>query len=795
MSELSERFLTLRHKILESKYSHLNEPQREAVFTTEGPLLILAGAGSGKTTVLINRAACLLRYGSAYYSEQLPGGLSEGDVAFLQDYLDGKESGEDAEAKANALLRVNVPQPWQIMTITFTNKAAGELKQRLGDMLGEKGCDIWAMTFHASCARILRRDAERLGFTSRFTIYDTDDQKRMIKSVMQDLNIDTRNMTEKSVMAEISRAKDRLMSPSQFEATVGSDYRLLQISQIYTAYQKKLRLNDAMDFDDLLYNTVALFEQESEVLEYYQRRFRYIMVDEYQDTNYAQYRLIKLLAGGEGNLCVVGDDDQSIYKFRGATIENILNFEKHYPDARIIRLEQNYRSTTNILDAANSVIANNAGRHEKKLWSANEAGEQVNVFSADSEYGEADYIVARVGEWVTGGGHYSDCAVLYRMSALSNVIENKLMRAEIPYKVVAGRKFYDRKEIRDAIAYLSVINNPADEVRLARIINEPKRGIGAPTVRNASEIATGLGISTFEVLGTADQYALLTRSSEKLMGFHDMMTELIELEEDDELPLAQLLEETLQRTGYIKNLLANDVKSAERIENLRELESSLSRYQEERGEEATLQGFLEEVALITDIDAMDENADCVSLMTLHAAKGLEFPMVFIAGVENGIFPSNLTLESKEELEEDRRLAYVGITRAKKSLHLMHCSHRTMFGHTVRNMRSMYIDEIDPALIKQRGGHKPRPTETFEQRKKQPPKVSETVVNAHRISINDTPQRSGEQFCSGDTVRHRIFGEGTVLSAKSMGNDTLLEIDFGAKGTKKLMANFAGLKKQ
>ena len=795
MTKLSERFIQARQRIMREEFASLNDPQREAVFTTEGPLLILAGAGSGKTTVLINRAASLLKYGQAYFSDVLPFGVSESDIAFLEGF-DAAVATDEEKSRAVELLRVEPPHPWQIMAITFTNKAAGELKQRLSDMLGDEGSGIWAMTFHASCARMLRRDADVLGYTSRFVIYDTDDQKRMIKAVMRDLSIDDRNLPEKAVINEISHAKDSMIGFEEFTRSAAADFRMEQIARIYTEYQRRLCAADAMDFDDLLFNTVRLLESSDEVLDYYRRRFRYIMVDEYQDTNKAQYRFIRLLAGERGNLCVVGDDDQSIYKFRGATIENILSFEKQFRNASIIRLEQNYRSTKTILDAANSVISHNTGRHAKKLWTEGEVGDKIVVFNADGERDEAEFIAARIGEWVTGGGRYSDCAVLYRMSALSSVIENQLMRGGIPYRVVAGRKFYDRKEIRDAIAYLSVISNPADDVRLSRIINEPKRGIGDVTFRRAQEIAAGLGLTAFEVLGTADQYAGLSHAAPKLMAFHDMIQELTELSEQPDADLGALLETTLSRTGYTDALLQSDDKAQERIENLEELTSTLIRYQEENEEEATLQDFLEDIALITDIDSYDEDADCVSLMTLHAAKGLEFPVVFIPGAENGIFPGMLTMASPDEVEEDRRLAYVGITRAKKKLFMTHCTYRTLFGHSVHNPRSMYIDEIDPSLIDSRGGRKPQPRSTYEERQRKP-HTNPDIEQSRRITVG-AHAGSGTGFAAGDRVKHRKYGEGTILSAHEMGSDTMLEIEFDVetegKTIRKLMANFAGLKK-
>ncbi len=795
MTSLEIRFIEARKKAMQREFSRMNNEQMDAVFTTEGPLLILAGAGSGKTTVLINRAANLLKYGRAYYSENIPYGLSEDDVDFLERYADGIERGMDADDRAVELMAENPPRAWQLMAITFTNKAAGELKERLINMLGEEGGEVWAMTFHASCARMLRRDADRLGYESSFTIYDTDDQKRMIKACMNELNIDEKNLPIKSVINEISHAKDSMIDPAGYESKAGSDLRLKQIAKIYSLYQKKLRDANAMDFDDLLFNTVLLLERNEDVRDYYQRRFRYIMVDEYQDTNHAQYRMVRLLADGHRNLCVVGDDDQSIYKFRGATIENILGFEKHYPDARIIRLEQNYRSTQTILDAANSVIAHNQGRHSKKLWTSNDKGSPVVVFSAPDERAEAAFISTTITEHVAAGGKYSDCAVLYRANSLSSPIENHMMRAGIPYRVVAGRKFYDRKEIRDAIAYLSVINNPADEVRLSRIVNEPKRGIGDRSIQLASEIAATLGISMFEVFGTADQYASLSRAANNLKKFYNMMCELIEAAEDPEIGLADLLDMVLDKSGYTLAMLASDEKAADRIENLKELGSTMLRYEEENGDETTLGGYLEDVALVTDIDAYDDDADCVSLMTLHAAKGLEFPVVFIPGTEEGIFPNLNTMLDAAEIEEDRRLAYVGITRAKKQLYITHAESRILYGQTQRNKLSRYAGEIDGSLVEHKGLTQRNSSVSASDFTNRRADSRASAMNSTRVTAGNgaAPSSSGG-FRAGDKVKHRVFGEGTVISASPMGNDTLLDIDFPKVGKKKLMANFAGLKK-
>ncbi len=807
MSDLISRYSAVKGRILNAEFARMNDRQRQAVFATEGAVLILAGAGSGKTTVLINRAANLLRYGKAAQSDRTPAGLTESDVLFLEDYSSSADHTEEERSRTARLIAVDAPLPWQLMAITFTNKAAGELKQRLCDMLGDAGNEVWAMTFHSSCSRILRRYADRLGYTNAFAIYDTDDQKRVIKAVMNELGIDDKAVQPKWVINEISRAKDALEDWEAYADRVGTvDFRASAAAKVYRSYQKKLADSNAMDFDDLLFNTVRLFEENEDVLEYYQRRFRYIMVDEYQDTNHAQYRLIKLLASGHGNLCVVGDDDQSIYKFRGATIENILGFEKDYRSARVIRLEQNYRSTQTILDAANSVIKNNKGRHSKELWTENGKGDKVTVFTAADERAEAKFIAETVTSHAAAGGKYSDCAVLYRASSLSSAIENHLMRAGIPYKVLAGRKFYDRKEIRDALAYLNVINNPADEVRLTRIVNEPKRGIGERTIEQASQIAAGLGISLFEVLNSAENYAALSRAAKNLKPFCAMIREFADMAYDPEVRLGDLLNDVLDRSGYITALKASDDNAEERIENLRELASTLTRYQEEQGEEATLGGYLEDVALITDIDAYDQSTDCVSLMTLHAAKGLEFPVVFIPGAEDGIFPNMTSMMDPAELEEDRRLAYVGITRAKKKLYFTHARMRMLYGRTQANPLSRYVGEIDPSLIDAQGGEQAQPLQSSDRGgysgSYQRPGASgahsfgagASAAPAKAGSFTGGGQKTGASFKPGDRVKHRVFGEGDVLSASAMGGDTLLEINFDRVGSKKLMANFAGLKK-
>ena len=735
---------------MKEKLERMNPKQLEAVLHTEGPLLILAGAGSGKTTVLINRIAYIIDQGLA--------------------------------------------KPWQILAITFTNKAAGELKDRLAAMLGDTGGDVWAATFHSTCARILRRDGDRIGYSNHFTVYDTDDSKRLIKDCQKALNIDDKMISHKSILSEISHAKDSMLSPADYQSAAGNDFRLAKIGSVYELYQKRLREADAMDFDDLLGNTVELFRQCPEVLEYYQNRFRYIMVDEYQDTNQVQYEFVRLLAQKSKNLCVVGDDDQSIYKFRGATIENIMSFEKSYPSAAVIRLEQNYRSTQNILNAANEVISNNEERKGKKLWTQNPEGDKIQVHTSYNEQEEAGFVANTILEQVGKGRKYSDFAVLYRMNSQSNILEKVFVKSGIPYRIIGGHRFYERREIRDMIAYLSVINNPADEIRLRRIVNQPKRSIGDKTIATASEIAGALGESLLEILGRADEFDSLRRASVKLKAFYDMMQELIAANDDENVSLHELYELILEKTGYIEALRAEKEESETRIENINELASNLLKFQEENREEATLSAFLEEVSLMTDIDNYDETADTVVMMTMHSAKGLEFPVVFLPGFEEGIFPGLQAIYDPSEIQEERRLCYVAITRAKECLYLLNADSRMLFGSTSRNRPSRFSLEIPLDLIdktRDQDWKKPdsgmrMPVAEAEIRKK-------SATAAMHFGQVTPPVRGGNAFKTGDMVQHRTFGKGLVVSAVPMGNDVLLEIAF-EQGTKKLMANFARLTK-
>lgn len=779
-----EQLQALRRQVMEKEFSRMNPMQREAVFTTEGPLLILAGAGSGKTTVLVNRIANIVKYGCAYGAREFSVSLTEEEIRMLEEYRDGTQEYTDEIAD---LLAVRPAKPWQILAITFTNKAAGELKERLEAMLGPDGQDIWASTFHSTCARILRRDGESIGYTSHFTIYDTDDSKCVMKECQRLLNIDDKMLSHKTLLHEISHAKDSLISPEDYLNDAGDDVRLRKIGEAYRLYEKLLRDADAMDFDDMIVNTVKLLEENEEVRTRYQNRFRYVMVDEYQDTNHAQYRLTSLLAGGSGNLCVVGDDDQSIYRFRGATIENILSFEEQYHKAKVIRLEQNYRSTQNILDAANAVISHNTERKGKNLWTANGPGEKIVVDNAFDEQEESTFIADTIMDSVKGGRKWSDHAVLYRMNAQSNAIERTFVRMGVPYRVIGGHRFYERKEIRDALAYLSVISNPADNIRLRRIINEPKRGIGATTINHAAQIAAGLGLSLYEVISHADEYEQLVRAAPRLRAFTQIIDGLAEAAE--ELPLNELFEKAMRDTGYLDSLALDRETYQDRLENIQELSSNLLRYSEDN-EEGDLNGFLEEVALMTDIDNYNEEADTVVLMTLHSAKGLEFPVVFIPGMERGIFPGIQSLYSASEMEEERRLAYVGITRAKERLYLTHARTRMLYGSTSHNAPSPFLEEIPEGLVEEKRKVTLSQQKPSVQRAAKPKKTFDHSFGP----AAPKPSAPAGSYRVGDTVGHKLFGTGVVLSAQPMGNDTLLEIAFEKAGTKKLMANFARLTK-
>lgn len=789
--------LALRRAVLEKDFARMNNRQKQAVFTVNGPLLILAGAGSGKTTVLINRIANILRYGDAYNSTYLRDDLDENDIAACKAYI---ENGTPLTTESQEHLSVSACAPWRIMAITFTNKAAGELKDRLCTMLGETANDIWASTFHSTCARILRRDGERIGYSSHFTVYDTDDQRRLMKSILKELDISEKNITPKSILNEISRAKDSLISPAEYALTVGDDFRLKIISRAYTTYQKRLEDADAMDFDDLINKVVELFKKCPDVLEDYQDRFRYLMVDEYQDTNHAQYTFVRMLAEKSGNLCVVGDDDQSIYKFRGATIENILSFENTFQNATVIRLEQNYRSTQNILNAANAVIEHNTERKGKTLWTQNGTGAMIHLHTAENETDEAERITKIILDGVAAGRKFSDYAVLYRMNSQSLTFERNFAKSGVPHRIIGGTRFYERREIREMIAYLSVINNPSDEMRLRRIINTPKRSIGDRSVEVAAQIGQQTGETLFEVVSHAKDYPALSRAANKMTLFAAQMQGLIELNNDEEVTLGELYDELVERIDYLSFLKTDDPESAEdRAANVQELASNLRRFEEENPE-GTLSDFLEEVSLITDIDNYDNNADSVVLMTVHSAKGLEFPVVFLPGMEENIFPGMASVYVPSEVEEERRLAYVAITRAKEELYIFHAESRMIFGMTNRNRVSRFVEEIPETLVEHTRSRdysaRPVSMPSFGGAKpfgEAPKTKSVAEAGGFTPKPRVKPAPAGT-YRVGDTVLHKAFGTGLIVSATPMANDTLLEVAFDKVGTKKLFANFARLTK-
>ena len=697
--DLTQEFCALRDTYIEKQFGRLNEMQRRAVFTTDGPLLILAGAGSGKTTVLVNRIANLIRFGSAHGSTQLPRPAAEEDVKALRSAI---MTGTDAPFWLDGMLKQNAVRSWNVMAITFTNKAAGELKERLRRMLGgEEGDEVFASTFHSACVRILRRWAEEIGYPRSFTIYDTDDAQRVMKAVYKELNEDDKFLPVKAAINQMSRWKDQLVSPQQAVGTV-KDTKGSLTARIYAAYEKKLKEAGAFDFDDLIYQTVQLLAEHPDVREYYQNKYRYLLVDEYQDTSVAQFRLVSLLTGPERNICVVGDDDQSIYRFRGATIENILNFEKLYPGTKTIRLEQNYRSTSNILNAANCVIQHNTERKGKTLWTDNGEGDKVQVYTAENEQDEASHIADVIGQHLKEGGHLADHAILYRMNAQSAPIESYFTRAGIPHKIVGGQRFNDRKEVKDIHSYMSIVANPRDDVRLRRIINEPARKIGNTTVEVIADLAAQEGVSMLEIIGHADQYAKLSRAVMPLLKFWQIYQNLQDSLETKTLDA--FAADVIERTGYKAMLEADAAKghedAADRLQNLGQLVNNVKNYCDQHGEEASLEGYLEDIALISDIDSYNESADQVVLMTIHSAKGLEFPYVFLIGMEEGVFPSEMSKYSEADLEEERRLAYVGITRAKRELYISNSVSRMLYGRTQRNEPSRFLREIEPEYIEE-----------------------------------------------------------------------------------------------
>ncbi|MBR2782034.1 MAG: UvrD-helicase domain-containing protein [Oscillospiraceae bacterium] len=805
------RFLKARREWIASRFSQLNPPQLQGVMTTSGPVLLLAGAGSGKTTVLINRIANLIRYGEASDSSEIPAYIREEDVEFLESQL--KSPSDDFSDRADAICALNPVPPWSIIAITFTNKAAGELKDRLESMLGSEAQDIWAMTFHSACCRILRREIDRLGYASSFTIYDTADSERVMKDVLVQLNLDEKSFAPRMLLNLISRFKDRLLSPEEAvaEARSTTDIRVQKAAEAYGPYQKMLQSANALDFDDIILLTVKLLQRFEDVRSYYQKRFRYVLIDEYQDTNHMQYLLASLLSGGYENICVVGDDDQSIYRFRGATIDNILNFEKQYKGAKVIRLEQNYRSTQSILNAANALIANNQGRKGKTLWTQNGKGEKIGLYEANSEQDEASYVARRIFQ-LSRTCSYKDIAILYRTNAQSNALERGLKQNGIPYRIIGGTRFFDRAEIKDMMAYLCVINNHADDLRLRRIINNPPRKLGEKTIDTVSQEAAFSGIPMYNVVSDPYSYHSLEKSAERLMAFTVLIEGLSDLLQT--MPLPEFYDELLNRTGYLAMLEEkNYIENRTRAENVRELRSSIVNYCENT-DTPSLSGFLEETALYTDIDQMDPEADAVVLMTVHSSKGLEFPHVILVGMEAELFPGNRSSESAEELEEERRLCYVAITRAKQSLTITCARNRLLYGRTMYNHPSRFISELPPeCLTTQLKPRTPqyssyeddldfdqtwRPSSYQTPRRETKPKT-EPAKGGSSVFSGSGGTSSGKQvsFQKGEMVIHKSFGRGMVLSVLPMGNDALLEIAFDKTGTKKLMQKAASqfLKKE
>ncbi len=792
--QLTARFLAARKNYIAGQFAQLNDMQQEAVLATEGPLLLLAGAGSGKTTVLINRIANLMRFGRGSDCREIPDTVTEEDVIFLETM--GNDVGELDTWRADSLCAVGRAVPWSVLAITFTNKAANELKERLINLLGPEAQDIWAMTFHSACCRILRRDIDRMeGYSRNFTIYDSSDSERVMKDIVKDMGLDDKTFPARYILGAISREKDKMVSPQEMlERAEGSaDVRALQIAKAYARYQKQLRENNALDFDDIIYITVELLQQHEDVRTYYQRKFRYVLVDEYQDTNHMQYLLTSLLAGGYENICVVGDDDQSIYRFRGATIENILNFEKEYRGSRVIRLEQNYRSTQSILNAANAVISHNLGRKGKELWTANGQGDPITVYEAMDEGAEGNFVAGKILSGSKGKG-FKDYAILYRTNAQSNSLEFALKRNGIPYRVIGGTRFFDRAEIKDILSYLCVINNRADDLRLKRIINNPPRGLGAKTIETAVRLAEAEGKPLYSVVSDPYSYGPLEKPAKKFMQFTALIEGLAELLNEG-MSLPEFYDEVLLRTGYVDMLTAKDTEENKtRLENVRELKSSIHAYLE-NAEEPSLAGFLEEIALYTDIEQYNDSDDCVVMMTMHSAKGLEFPHVFLVGFEDGLFPGMRAIGDAEEMEEERRLCYVAITRAKQTLTIIHAKQRMLYGRTSAALPSRFLREIPESCIVKKGGFRPRQETGYSGSSTQYGAYSRYNAPAKKPMTKPVVTPAAAQtpmleLNKGDMVMHAAFGRGMVLSAMKMGGDALLEIAFDDIGTKKLMAKTA-----
>lgn len=789
-NEFRTRYIKARKKLIAGSFSRLNDMQRQAVMATEGPLLILAGAGSGKTTVLINRIANILMYGRGSDSDELPAGAGEAELALLEA---AANDGSEVAERVRRLAAIDPCEPWRIIAITFTNKAANELKARLERMLGDAANDIWAQTFHSACVRILRRNADRLGYDNGFTIYDTSDSRSVMKHIIKELDLDEKAFPERTVLSYISRAKDEGLDAEHFyaQAKAIGDVRREKIGDCYLAYQKRLKAANAMDFDDLIFNAVRVLSEFEDVRGYYQRLFRYVLIDEYQDTNLLQYRLAALLAGDRQNICVVGDDDQSIYKFRGATIENILNFEKQFRDARTIRLEQNYRSVGNILDAANAVIRCNENRKGKELWTDSDKGDLITVYVAQNENDEAQYVAGQIMDSFSGGDNWNESAVLYRTNAQSNKLEYAFKRNSIPYRVFGGTRFFDRAEIKDMLSYLSVIAMPQDDLRLTRIINTPPRGIGSRTIETAQQLAAEYGLSLWEIVSEAGRYPDLDRGGARLKAFADMIKELQAMAADT--PTDRLYDLLVEKSGYIAALSEKPSdENRTRIENIQELKSNIISYINDTGDTG-LAGFLDEVALYTDLDSLDSSGECVTLMTMHAAKGLEFNNVYLVGVEEGLFPGIRCIGDPDEMEEERRLCYVGMTRARKQLTLCCARQRMIYGKTSSNLPSRFIDEIPSELVAHREAALNYSFGSATESEGYGSTGRRSAAPSYKKAPAPLPVKKAAapmpEFKTGDRVRHTAFGDGVITSMAPVGGDSLIEIRFGDT-TKKFMLRAA-----
>ena len=802
-----ENFLALRRAHIEREFHFLNDMQKKAVFKTEGPILLLAGAGSGKTTVIVNRIANIIKFGNAYESDYIPENIGDSDYEILKAYLDG--AGDFLKESADAICATRPAAPWSVLAITFTNKAANEMKERLLRVIGEGAEDIWAQTFHSACVRILRRDIDRLGYTSSFTIYDAQDSERVIKDVMGELSIDTKALPPKAVQNIISRAKDSMLSPEKFSENAIGNFREEKVAEIYKKYQARLKGANALDFDDIIMLAVNLLSENPDVLSYYHKKFRYVLVDEYQDTNHAQYLLTALLAGGSGNVCVVGDDDQSIYSFRGATIENILSFEEQFSGCTAIRLEQNYRSTTKILDIANTVIKNNEGRKGKNLWTAEGEGELPIIYNASDERDESEYIAEQILSLKSDGKSFSDCSILYRTNAQSMQLERSLQRAGVAYRIFGGMRFFDRAEVKDILAYLCIIANPTDTLRLKRIINVPARKIGDKTVAVLEALAEREGTYPFDIARRAKSFPeFSSAAANALENFAGMISELAR--KASEVPMTELYDLLLESSGYAAELIAkNDVESRGRLENIMELKSSLAEFEKQDG--ATLSGFLEEISLYTDLDKYNADDDSVTLMTIHSAKGLEFPVVFVCGLEEGLFPSMRSLDAGE-IEEERRLFYVAVTRAKRLLYMTHAKLRTMYGQTKYGKLSRFLSEIPESLCEKKASpeintgfsgdffgrdHSKREESSYTSffsdeitPKKKPAQSQSAFSSSIAASTKTSAPAPTMSFSVGDRVHHKAFKDGLVTSTSPVGNDILLEIAFDGVGTKRLLLKTA-----